>query len=96
MDLSAENILEKITFSVKPVEYAGESSKKELKWSLKFRNTENYKVRFELYDKDDHEEISPLLWLHKKRRNYVIIVSIILTILSITALISGILYFGGK
>ena len=47
---------------------------------------------YELYDKDEHEEISPLLWLHKKRRNYVIIV----TILSITALISGILYFGGK
>lgn len=51
---------------------------------------------YELYDKGEHEEISPLLWLHKKRRNYVIIVSIILTILSITALISGILYFGGK
>lgn len=53
--LSAENILEKITLSVNPVEYAGESSKKELKWRLKFRNTENYKVRFELYDKDNKQ-----------------------------------------
>ena len=50
--LGANDMLEKITFSVKPVAYNNESSDKEVNWRLKFKNTDNYKVRFELFDKD--------------------------------------------
>lgn len=48
--LNANEILEKITFSVNPIEYNNESSNKKLKWKLNLKNTENYKIRFELFD----------------------------------------------
>ena len=52
--LNNKGILSKINFSVEPIDYSGESSKKELKWILNLKNKENYKVRFELFDKDDN------------------------------------------
>lgn len=50
--LDANGVLEKITYSVKPVGYNNESSNKELRWRLKLKNTDNYKIRFELFDKN--------------------------------------------
>lgn len=50
--LDANGILEKITFSVVPTSYNNESSNKTLNWRLKLKDTNNYKIRFELYDKD--------------------------------------------
>lgn len=46
--LDANSILEQVNFEVKPVAYAGESSQKELNWRLKFKDTNNFKIRFEL------------------------------------------------
>ena len=48
----ANAILEKITYSVKPTSYNNESSYKTLSWKLNLKNTENYKLRFELFDID--------------------------------------------
>ena len=51
--LSANSILEKITYSVKPTSYNNNgTSNKTLSWNLNLKNTENYKLRFELYDRD--------------------------------------------
>ena len=50
--LDANGILEKITFSVNPVSYNNESSNKNLIWRLKLKDVNNYKIRFELYDKE--------------------------------------------
>lgn len=48
--LDASGIIKSIKFSVKPKDYNGESSKKELLWRLGLKNTENYKIRFELFE----------------------------------------------
>lgn len=50
--LDANGILDKITYSVVPVAYNNDSSDKRLTWRLKFKNTDNYKIRFELYDNE--------------------------------------------
>ena len=50
--LDANGVLEKITFSVLPSGYNNESSNKKLSWKLKLKDTNNYKIRFELFDKD--------------------------------------------
>ena len=51
--LDAKGIINKtssIVFSVKPIGYAGESSVKKLSWKLGLDSTDNYKIRFELYE----------------------------------------------
>lgn len=50
--LDAKGILSSIKLAVNPVTYKGESSEKNLTWRLNFKNTENYKIRFELYEPD--------------------------------------------
>lgn len=50
--LDGSGILNSIKFSVMPKKYSGESSEKELLWKLKLDSTENYKIRFELYEPD--------------------------------------------
>ena len=50
--LGTKGILNGIKFVVSPVGYQGESSKKRLTWLLNLKDTNNYKVRFELYVKD--------------------------------------------
>lgn len=57
--LGASGILKKVNFAVNPVSYNYDEdnkkaypSNKELKWKLRFDNTKNFKVRFELYDID--------------------------------------------
>jgi len=50
-----DNLMQLTNLLKANMKYKIESSKKELKWRLKFRNTENYKVRFELYDKDNKQ-----------------------------------------
>ena len=52
--LNSDSILEKITLSVNPTSYNNESSNKTLSWRLKLKSTENYKIRFELFDKDNN------------------------------------------
>ena len=52
--LSGESLLNVIKFQVQPVSYNNESSNKELSWKLDLTNTENYKIRFELYDINDN------------------------------------------
>ena len=52
--LNANGILDKITYSVIPVSYNGESSNKDLTWKLKLKSTSNYKIRFELFDKESN------------------------------------------
>lgn len=48
--LNASGILSSIKFAVEPKRYSGEASEKELSWRLGLKNTENYKIRFELYE----------------------------------------------
>lgn len=48
--LTASKLLSSIKFAVEPKRYKGEISEKELTWSLGLKNTENYKLRFELYE----------------------------------------------
>ncbi len=48
--LNASTILSTIQFSVLPQKYQGESSLKQLTWRLGLRSSENYKLRFELYE----------------------------------------------
>lgn len=50
--LDANGVLEKITYSVLPSGYNNESSNKKLSWRLKLKDVNNYKVRFELFDKE--------------------------------------------
>lgn len=50
--LNASGILSGIKFYVTPENYSGESSQKAIKWRLNFNNTENYKIRFELFEPD--------------------------------------------
>ncbi|MCI6266371.1 MAG: hypothetical protein MR598_05960 [Erysipelotrichaceae bacterium] len=50
--LDASGILSSIRFAIEPKRYNGESSEKELSWKLGLKNTENYKLRFELYEPD--------------------------------------------
>lgn len=50
--LNASGVLSGIKFNVEPVSYNGESSQKAIKWRLNFKNTENYKIRFELFEPD--------------------------------------------
>ena len=52
--LNAREIVPRFEFSVSPKSYNNESSNKELKWKIYAQNTENYKIRFELYDKNDN------------------------------------------
>jgi len=51
--LDDKGILENIAFSVLPTAYKGETSEKKLTWRLGLKNTENYKIRFELYEPTD-------------------------------------------
>lgn len=48
--LDAPKILSSIKFAVEPKRYNGESSEKEITWKLGLNSTENYKIRFELYE----------------------------------------------
>lgn len=48
--LDADKLLDTVKFEVVPKRYNGETSEKELTWKLNLTNTENYKVRFELYE----------------------------------------------
>ena len=50
--LDANLLLEKITYSVKPTAYNNESSYKTLSWKLNLKSTNNYKLRFELFNKE--------------------------------------------
>lgn len=50
--LDALGILENIKFAVEPKRYKGESSEKEVQWRLKLKDTNNYKLRFELFEPD--------------------------------------------
>ena len=50
--LGGSDILSKIKFDVEPVSYNNEYSNKSLTWQLNFKNTDNFKVRFELYKPD--------------------------------------------
>lgn len=52
--LNPDSILDKITLSVNPTSYNNESSNKTLSWRLKLKTTDNYKIRFELFDKDNN------------------------------------------
>lgn len=52
--LDASKIFQKFTYEVKPVDYDGASSKKEVKWRLDLANTENYKIRIELFDQQNN------------------------------------------
>ena len=45
-------IIQKINFSVSPINYEGENSLKQITWKLNLKNTRNYKLRFELYKPD--------------------------------------------
>ena len=56
--LSGSEIIKRVNFSVKPTAYNGESSLKSLTWKLNFNNTDNYKVRFELYKPNGTETIT--------------------------------------
>ena len=51
-----KDILDKITFRVAPIGYQGESSKKRISWKLNFKDTNNYRVRFELYAPNSVQE----------------------------------------
>ena len=53
--LGASEILNGIQFSVIPTKYQGESSLKELTWRLGLKNTDNYKLRLELYEPDGQD-----------------------------------------
>ena len=50
--LGAKEILKSISFTVAPDSYSGETSRKKLSWNLNLNNTENYKLRFELFKPD--------------------------------------------
>lgn len=50
MTLDANGLISSIKFSVQPTKYLGEASQKELQWKLNLKNTDNYKIRFELYE----------------------------------------------
>ena len=50
--LGGNDILSKIRFDILPVSYNNEYSTKNLTWQLNFKNTDNFKVRFELYKPD--------------------------------------------
>ena len=47
--LNGNEILSGIKFHVKQAAYNGEFAKKSLSWKLDLKNTENYKIRFELF-----------------------------------------------
>ena len=51
--LEGKDIVSNIIFKVVPDSYDGETSRKKLTWSLNLKNTENYKLRFELFNKED-------------------------------------------
>ena len=53
--LDDKGILDKIYFHVNPTDYSGETSTKELAWNLSLKNKENYKIRFELFDKEGNQ-----------------------------------------
>ena len=58
--LNVSGILKGFTFSVKPTSYNGDFPINTLSWKLKLENTENYRVRFELYRPDGtNTEINP-------------------------------------
>ena len=50
--LDASKLLTSLYYEVKPIDYEGESSRKRLEWITGLSNTENYKIRFELYDQE--------------------------------------------
>ena len=58
--LGTKELISSIRFFVEPTGYHGEFSEKSLTWRLGLKNTENYRLRFELYGKDGVvKEIDP-------------------------------------
>ena len=53
--LTDEGILNRLYFSVAADKYDGSVSRKNLGWQIDLKNTENYKLRFELYAKNGEE-----------------------------------------
>ena len=50
--LDVSGLLNGIAFSYKPTKYNGEYAENTLSWRLNLKNTENYRIRFELYRPD--------------------------------------------
>ena len=52
---------------------------------------------YELYDKDtDKKEVSPLIKKQQRKVRYIILASIVCSLLLVTTIVTGILAFGGK
>lgn len=48
--LDTKGLLSSLKWNVDPKRYKGESSEKEISWRIGLKNTDNYKLRFELYE----------------------------------------------
>ncbi len=50
--LNASGIIKSITFGVNPTKYTNDYAEKTLNWKLGLKSTDNYKIRFELFEPD--------------------------------------------